>query len=103
VTPGSGNADYCIYAQEAAAAMASITLAPVIPVVLSMSTSSGIVTISWNAVEGRNYVLESVNNLTDMNWLPLLPPVLATGSTVTVTNDAFGVLPQRFYRVKLVD
>lgn len=105
-TAAGASVNYSIYATGTTAPpplLASIAAPPVRPRILSISMANGLVTIMWSAVEGRNYALEYANNLTDMNWSPLLPPVLATGSTVTVTNNGVGDLPQRFYRVKLFD
>jgi hypothetical protein len=80
-------------------AVRSATNAPP-PVIQSISVSNGIVTITWSAVAGRNYMLERKNDWDGTNWSEVLPAASAIGPTATAT-DAVGDAVQRFYRVVL--
>jgi hypothetical protein len=71
------------------------------PVIQSISVSNGVVTITWSAVAGSTYMLNSEDDLSGTNWNDVLPPVAATGPTATAT-DNIGDSPQRFYRVMLM-
>jgi hypothetical protein len=68
--------------------------------VQSLSVASNKVNITWSAVAGHVYRLQYKANLTDANWLDVLPDVTATGVTMTTTNIV-GTAPQRFYRIWL--
>ena len=59
------------------------------------------VTIGWNAVPGRNYLLQYQDIPAGTGWASLPPTVTAVGPSVLATN-AFANHPQRFYRVILV-
>jgi hypothetical protein len=54
--------------------------------------------ITWPAVPGQNYRLDSTPDVTRGSWNNRLSGILATSNTVTVT-EAIGPEPQRFYRV----
>jgi hypothetical protein len=70
------------------------------PMIQSVSVSNGIVTITWSAVAGRTYMLESKDDPSDTNWNDVPPPVTATGPTATATDNV-GDMPQQFYRIVL--
>lgn len=69
--------------------------------VASVRVNNGVATITWDSVAGQVYRVQYKNNLTDANWTDLPPDVTATGPTANKT-DVVGSLPQRFYRVLLV-
>jgi hypothetical protein len=72
------------------------------PVIESISlTAPGNLVISWSAVSGKTYRLQSTELLGDTNWDDILPEVLASGPIATATN-AVSNAPQRFYRVLVV-
>jgi hypothetical protein len=110
VTIGGASANYCIYAADTAlASTLAATLdaesshkalinSPGEPVILSIDVANTMISITSSAVAGRIYALEYVENLGDSNWVQLSPPVMATGSTVTLT-DAAAANVRRFYRV----
>jgi hypothetical protein len=54
--------------------------------------------ITWNSVAGQTYRLQYKNTLGGTNWYDVLPDIVATGPTTTLTN-ALGGATQRFYRV----
>ena len=74
----------------------TVVLAP--PKIQSITLSNGIITISWNAVVGYNYVLERKGDLEGTNWMEVAPTEPALTSTGTA-HDTVGDSAQRFYRV----
>jgi hypothetical protein len=76
-----------------------LTVSP--PVIRSIGLAGGSFVISWSAVSGQIYRLQFTEGLENPAWSDVLPEVLASGPTATVTN-ALGNAPQRFYRVLLV-
>ena len=81
-----------------AAASATVLLPPVIPV-HNLSVTASNVSLKLISLSGLSYTLEYKNALSDPAWLPLLPPTLGSGSTITLldTNPPTG--PSRFYRL----
>jgi hypothetical protein len=67
--------------------------------VQSISVANGSVAVSWSAVPGTTYLLQYKNSLSDSAWTPLMPSIIATGVTASMT-DALGTT-QRFYRIML--
>jgi len=65
------------------------------------STSRSTLALTWLAIPGQTYSLEYSTNLAQNHWLVLDKAILATNSTVTVSN-AVGAGGQQFYRVVLV-
>ena len=64
--------------------------------------SSGVVTLTWNSLEGGGYKLEASTNLT--SWSIIAPGVpAASNATQTSSTDTGTALPagstMRFYRV----
>ena len=55
-------------------------------------------TFDWSVVAGRNYQVQYKTSLTEVSWINLGSPVLATSSTLSVT-DTIGRDSQRFYRL----
>jgi hypothetical protein len=71
------------------------------PEITSITMDNGLVTITWNAIAGREYKLQYKDNMTDAVWTEMITTVLATGPTASAEN-LVGNLPQRFYRVRLL-
>jgi hypothetical protein len=71
------------------------------PLIESIVLSNSTATVTWSAVYGQKYRLQHKQNLTDANWIDVVPDVTATGPTATGTNYV-GSSPQRFYRVFVV-
>jgi hypothetical protein len=84
--------------------LATNTLPPALPprVTSIQLLSGGPIVITWQAAPGRLYRVEAKTNLDDTAWTPLADALPALAASVTFT-DFPGVLPQRFYRVVLVD
>jgi hypothetical protein len=55
--------------------------------------------LSWTALIGRSYTLESADNLTSPNWLPVTN--LVTIGPVAYAIDTAPASAARFYRVSL--
>ncbi len=77
---------------------ASISL----PVPMNIQISGTNLFLNWSGVAGQIYQLEYKTNLTDPAWTPVGSPVTGTGGALTLTNN-FGVSPQRFFRLQLVN
>jgi hypothetical protein len=71
------------------------------PVFQSISISNDVVLLTWSSVAGKNYQLQSTEDLNQQNWTNSLPPVNAVGPTAGV-SDSVGTSTQRFYRVLLL-
>ena len=70
------------------------------PVIQSLAVSNAVAVVTWRAVSNQVYRLQYVDDLTDTNWVDVLPELPAIGPLITVTNFT-GSAPQRFYRVVL--
>lgn len=72
---------------------------PLQPVLISSPPSGGSLQLHWNSVVGQVYQLKYLGDPTQTNWLDLGTPILATNTTVTV-SDSVPIGPaKRFYRV----
>ena len=69
------------------------------PRITSIQVSGGFATITWNASEGRMYMVQYKDTLADPHWLDLPAAVAATGSEASKTV-ALGDGGTRFYRVE---
>jgi uncharacterized repeat protein (TIGR03803 family) len=58
--------------------------------------SSGQISLTWSAVAGRSYQLQSTTNLAAPDWLPLGAPSTATNTVWTATDSV--TENQKFYR-----
>jgi hypothetical protein len=67
--------------------------------ITSVAVSNTVLTVTWNAIVGRQYRLQYKDNWVEGDWTEIEPGVIATGVTATETNAIDAVL-QRFYRVK---
>jgi hypothetical protein len=71
------------------------------PLIQSVVVSNSAVVLTWTAIAGQSYRLQSKTNLTDVTWNELSPDITATGPTASGT-DASGTGTQRFYRVRVL-
>jgi hypothetical protein len=74
---------------------------PPAPVIQSIQLTNGMATVLWSSTANSTYRLQYKNTLLDAGWTDLLPNVMATGPTATMTNAVNGAT-QRFYRVVLL-
>ena len=81
-----------LYSAGANATHASATMNPRYP---------GTLALSWLAIPGQTYAVQSTTNLAQTNWVDLGGAITATNSTMTITN-AVNPRGQTFYRVVLV-
>ncbi len=84
-------------ASAATSQVATVTVL-VPPMLLSITAAGGTAGISFQSLNGLNYVLEYKNHLADAAWTSLTP-VPGNGGTLTLTDTSAGV-PTRFYRVR---
>ncbi len=73
---------------------ASFTLQPI-------NVSGGNIQLTWGAISGRVYQLQSSTNLTLNNWSNIGPQITATNLTITVAEPVRAD-PQRYYRAILL-
>ncbi len=71
------------------------------PTIATVRQTNGVVTIAWNSCPGPTYRLQYRNSLSDPIWHDVQPEIFATGFLTTATAP-LGTLPQRLYRVILV-
>jgi len=81
-----------LYSSGANATHASATVNP---------RSPGTLALTWLAIPGQTYAVQSTTNLAETNWVVLDSAITATNSTMTITN-AVSAGRQQFYRVVLV-
>ena len=67
------------------------------PAFQTLMKTNGAFKFNWNAVEGVNYQVQYKTNLIQTNWINFGSSILATNSTMTVSD--FLTNSQRFYRV----
>jgi autotransporter-associated beta strand protein len=77
--------------------LAKLTVAPR-PSIQQPTVSSGNVTLNWAAVPGTAYQVRYNTNLTTTNWF-VLTNIVATGTTITVTDQPPVGALQRYYRL----
>jgi uncharacterized repeat protein (TIGR03803 family) len=71
------------------------------PVLLSLTPTNISVALSWSAVAGRTYQLQSNGDLGNNGWSNVGLPVTATNS-VAVGTDPSALVARRFYRVTML-
>jgi len=75
-----------------------VTVTHVPPLAFKAATqSAGMFDLTWVTATGLVYQVQYKTNLLQANWLNLTKPILATNSTLTVSDS--GSAPQRFYRL----
>jgi hypothetical protein len=70
-------------------------------IINSLYISNGMAFVSWNAIPGSNYNLQSKGDLAETTWDHAGTIFQAAGPILTATNSALGTT-QQFYRVFLV-
>jgi len=79
----------------------SVTALPLpVPVIQSIRSAGGTVTVTWSATPGLAYQLQSTSDLVLPVWSSVGPALTATGTTLTETDPA-GSAGERYYRVVL--
>ena len=68
------------------------------PQITNVSVTNGATRLTWQASTATIYQVQYKNALSDANWIPFGNTVLASGSTLSATNNVNGVA-QRFYRI----
>jgi hypothetical protein len=71
------------------------------PVIGPVSLANGMVTVSWTAVPGVTYCLQSKSTLKDSNWTTIPGNVTASDTTAS-KEDPIGPNAQRVYRVMIL-
>ena len=70
------------------------------PIIQSIVLSNQIVLLSWSAISGQSYRVQSAQQLGGSNWIDLVPEVVAAGPTATSSHPIDA--NQRFYRVQVI-
>ena len=70
---------------------------------LQMNLAGNTATLTWTAAAGLKYRVQLKTNLNDAGWQDLPGDVTATNTMAAKTETLPPVVPQRFYRVLLVD
>jgi hypothetical protein len=79
----------------------SVTPVPT-PSITGVTQTNGSISLTWNALSGLMYQVQSCTDLTQTNWINLAGgPIAATNATISA-SDVIGPDPQRFYRVILL-
>jgi len=73
---------------------------PPAPRIQSLDFTGSVLRFTIDAIAGRSYVVEYVDELAGSGWTVLGPVHLARGDTLAV-EVPIGLEPQRFYRVRL--
>jgi hypothetical protein len=68
------------------------------PIIEAIAVSDGVATITWSAIVGSTYRLQSKDDLGNTNWTDIVPDILATSNSASTTN-ACGDSQARFYRI----
>jgi uncharacterized repeat protein (TIGR01451 family) len=68
------------------------------PFIAGITVHDGVVTVSWDAVPGQAYRLQSTTNLTSGIWEAAAPDIVAANDNAAQTN-AVGSNPVQFFRV----
>jgi hypothetical protein len=66
----------------------------------SVTKGAGSLQLTWSAMPGIYYQLQSTADLGQTNWLNLGDPLQATNDTLTASVTT-GLDPRRFFRVAL--
>jgi len=80
-----------------------VVVAPV--VIASAVVTNDTITLAWNAIPGQTYRVQFKNSLTDAEWTDLTDVTAAadTASVIGGLVDDLGPIPQRFFRILIVD
>jgi hypothetical protein len=72
------------------------------PVALVIQVAGTNLVLTWPAAAGQSYQLEFTDDLAAPAWTPVGSPVAGPGGSLTLTNE-FGISPERFFRLRLVN
>ena len=75
------------------------------PSIQSITASNNTVTITWSAIAGTTYRVQTKFDLSDANWVSITD-VPATGPTASFADsmgNEFGPIPQKFYRILVLN
>ncbi len=75
-----------------------IGLAP--PQIQAVKLIGGTINISWSAALGENFQVQYTTNLTQATWTPLGDAIVATNSSMTI-SEPIGADSQQYYRLLL--
>lgn len=70
------------------------------PFIKSIKSVSGNVTVTWRALQGETYRLQSATSLPGQNWTDMAGDVIANGPIASKTFSLSGT--PRFYKVKIL-
>lgn len=75
------------------------------PVTVSLAKTAGGMKLTWNTVTGKTYRIVATSSLTtpSSSWTNLSGDMVATAASTSWTDAGSGAVPQRFYRVYLVN
>ena len=96
-TPGASNQPKCSGIEIVAN---NSPLLP--PQITSVAVMNSLASLSWQTSPGTIYQVQYKNDLTDANWTALGNTMVASGSTLSVT-DSINALAKRFYRIMQVN
>jgi subtilase family serine protease len=85
----------------ATSSVAQLTV--LVPPTISLSAlnvSAGNVSLTLTGISGLNYSLEYKNQLSDSNWIPVLPALPGSGGSLVLQDTNSPAYPWRFYRVR---
>ena len=74
-----------------------VTVQPA-PIIRSVDLSGDVVTLTWDAIPGRSYRLETNSALASGGWAAI-PGNIVTGTATATVTDSSGMSTGRFYRV----
>jgi hypothetical protein len=71
------------------------------PVIGAITLTNGMVSLTWSALTGGTYRLQTRTNLTEGDWLDIVPDVSSTGPTAS-QSDLADSPTSKHYRVQVV-
>jgi hypothetical protein len=69
------------------------------PITLQSTLGANTVQLSWNCEPGVVYRVMAMNSLDDTNWTDISGAMVATGPSLSWTDENINSRPQRFYRI----
>src|SRR5262249_22533257 len=79
-----------------------LTLEQVPTIASAMLLNNGQIQVSVSGVPGRNYVIESIQDLSSTNWMPLVTNQASLAGWFQVSDTPAPGSKQRFYRARLL-
>jgi hypothetical protein len=67
--------------------------------ILSAERVAGNLSLTWSAIQGKQYRVQYKNTLAEPRWTDLSGDITAAGTTASKTDETIGDARQRFYRV----